>query len=242
MFHAISPLAANNGHYMRLPRIAVLDGTLEAIKWLALLLMVADHVNKYLLHDASQLLFNIGRMAMPLFVFVLAYNLARPGCFEHDTHVRTMKRLALFGILATPPFIALGGLLAGWWPLNILFALLSMTTIIYCLEQHRVSGYGIACVVFIVAGSSVEFWWPALALGIAIWWYCKTPRFTPIIIAVLALVSLRIINGNYWAIAAIPIMFASVVVNIPMPRFKWVFYYFYPIHLLMIWFLKLAYE
>ena len=241
MFHAISPLAANNGHYMRLPRIAVLDGTLEAIKWLALLLMVADHLNKYLLHDASQLLFNIGRMAMPLFVFVLAYNLARPGCFEHDTHVRTMKRLALFGILATPPFIALGGLLAGWWPLNILFALLSMTAIIYFLEQQTLGGYVIACAVFIVAGSSVEFWWPALALGIAIWWYCKTPRFTPIFIAVLALVSLRIINGNYWAMAVIPILSASASVNISMPRYKWVFYYFYPFHLSVIWFLKLAY-
>jgi len=226
---------------MRLPRIAELDGTLEAVKWLALLLMVADHVNKYLLHDASQLLFNFGRIAMPLFVFVLAYNLARPGCLEHGTHRRTMKRLALFGILATPPFIALGGLLAGWWPLNILFTLLSMTAIIYFLEQRTLGGYFIACAVFIVAGSSVEFWWPALAFGIAIWWYCKTPRFTPIIIAVLALASLRIINGNYWAIASTPIMFASVVVNIPMPRYKWVFYYFYPFHLSVIWFLKLAY-
>jgi hypothetical protein len=226
---------------MRLPRIDVSDGTLEAIKWLALLLMVADHINKYLLDDASHLVFICGRVAMPLFVFVLAYNLARSGSFKHGAHRRTLKRLAIFGILATPPFIALGGLLAGWWPLNILFTLLSMTAIIYFFEQHTLGGYCIACAVFIGGGSSVEFWWPAIAFGIAIWWYCKTPRFTPIVIAVLALVSLRIINGNYWAMAAIPILAASVTVNISMPRCKWVFYYFYPIHLSMIWFLKLVY-
>ena len=109
---------------MQLPRVVVSDGTIEALKWLALLLMVADHTNKYLLHDASHTLFSGGRVAMPLFVFVLAYNLARPDSYKRGTHSRTMKRLALFGLLATPPFIALGGLLAGWWPLNILFALL----------------------------------------------------------------------------------------------------------------------
>jgi len=61
------------------------------------------------------------------------------------------------------------------------------------------------------------------------------------VIAVLALLSLRVINGNYWAIASIPILSASTVINIHAPRYKWVFYYFYPFHLSMIWFLKLAY-
>jgi TraX protein len=216
-------------------RFEVADGTLEALKWLALFLMVADHTNKYLLHDASHTLFNIGRIAMPLFVFVLAYNLARPGSYERGTHVRTMNRLIIFGILATPPFIALGGLLAGWWPLNILFTLLSMTAIIYCIEQRSFSGYAIACAAFIVGGSSVEFWWPALVFGIAIWWYCKMPSIAVFIIAVLALASLRIINGNYWAIAAIPILLISCAINIPLPRYQWVFYYFYPIHLSILW-------
>ncbi len=228
-------------HYSR--RVEISDGTLEAVKWLALLIMAADHTNKYLLHEASHTLFNFGRIAMPLFVFVLAYNLARPGSYERGTHVRIMKRLAVFGILAMPPFIALGGLLAGWWPLNILFALLSMTAIIYCLEQQSFRSYTIACAAFIVGGSSVEFWWPALVFGIAIWWYCKTARIAALIIAVLALASLRVINGNYWAVAALPILLASCAINIPTPRYKWVFYYFYPIHLSILWLsTRLAYD
>jgi len=222
---------------MQLPRIVVSDGTLEAIKWLALVLMVADHTNKYLLHDASHLLFNGGRIAMPLFVFVLAYNLARPDAYKRGVISRTMKRLALFGLLATPPFIALGGLLAGWWPLNILFALLSMTAIIYFLEQQTISGTLIACAVFIVGGSSVEFWWPVLAFGIALWWYCKTPHIAPLMIALVALLLLRIINGNYWAFSALPILIASTALKIPAPRYQLLFYYFYPLHLTLLWLL-----
>ena len=220
---------------MQLPRVAVSDGTLEALKWLALLLMLADHTNKYLLHDASHTLFNCGRIAMPLFVSVLAYNLARPDAYKHGVLSRTMKRLALFGLLATPPFIALDGLLAGWWPLNILFALLAMTAIIFFLEQQTVGGYLIACALFIVGGSSVEFWWPVLAYGIALWWYCKTPRIATLIIAMVALLLLRLINGNYWAFAALPILIASTAVTIPVPRYQWLFYYFYPIHLTLLW-------
>ena len=219
----------------RYPRLVVSDGTLETLKWLALLLMVADHINKYGLHDASHTLFNCGRIAMPLFVFVLAYNLARPDSFKNGAQTRTLKRLALFGLLATPPFMALGGLLAGWWPLNILFALLSLTAIIYYLEQQTIPGYLLASAVFIVAGSSVEFWWPVLAFGIAVWWYCKTPQLTALIIAVIALLLLRLINGNDWALAALPVLCISTAINIPMPRYQWLFYYFYPVHLSLLW-------
>ncbi|MBK7549911.1 MAG: hypothetical protein IPI20_19875 [Rhodoferax sp.] len=58
------------------------NGTLEALKWLALVLMTGDHVNKYVLADSLPGLFELGRLAMPLFMFVLAYNLARPGAFQ----------------------------------------------------------------------------------------------------------------------------------------------------------------
>ena len=88
-------------------RLVVHDGSLEALKWIALVLMTGDHVNKYLFNGTIPALFNAGRVALPLFIFVLAYNLARPGTLERGAYPRTMKRLALFGVLATPAFIAL---------------------------------------------------------------------------------------------------------------------------------------
>jgi len=70
------------------------DGTVEALKWLALVLMTGDHVNKYLFNATLPVLFEAGRVALPLFVFVLAYNLARPGTLERGVYGRTMSRLA----------------------------------------------------------------------------------------------------------------------------------------------------
>ena len=48
------------------------DGTAEALKWLALALMVLDHVNKYLYNDALPWVSPIARISFPLFGFVLA--------------------------------------------------------------------------------------------------------------------------------------------------------------------------
>ena len=61
------------------PRLVLGDGTVEALKWLGLLFMTGDHVNKYLFAQKLPCLFELGRLAMPIFGFVLAYNLARSG-------------------------------------------------------------------------------------------------------------------------------------------------------------------
>ena len=101
------------------PKLELSSGTLETLKWLALLLMTLDHVNKHLLHASVPELFAAGRLALPLFGFVLGYNLARPGALVNGGYSRTARRLAIFGTIATIPFIALGGLGWGWWPFNV---------------------------------------------------------------------------------------------------------------------------
>ena len=78
--------------------------------------------NKYLFNETLLFLFEAGRVAMPLFVFVLAYNLARPGIYESGPYLRIMTRLTIFGL------------------------------------------HVIAILVFLIGGTSVEFWWPAVLL------------------------------------------------------------------------------
>lgn len=155
------------------------DGTVEALKWLALVLMTGDHVNKYLFNATLPVLFEAGRVALPLFVFVLAYNLARPGTLERGVYGRTMSRLAMFGALASVPFVALGGLYAGWWPLNVMFTLLVVTATAYLVERGGKLHLAAAGVVFLVGGSSVEYWWPAVAFGLAVWSYTRRSRCWP---------------------------------------------------------------
>lgn len=222
-----------------LPCLFVSDGTIEAMKWLALLSMTGDHVNKYLFNGALPFLFEIGRLAMPLFIFVLAYNLARPGIYESGAYLHIMTRLTIFGLLASPAFIALGGLLDGWWPLNIMFALLVITATAYLIEYRTVGGYVTAVVIFLVGGTSVEFWWPAVSFGLAVWWYCKRPGLMPLTLTLVTLMSLWFVNGNLWALAAVPIFLLSARIDLRMPRLRWAFYGYYPIHLSMLWLIRI---
>ena len=66
------------------------DGSLAAIKWTALVLMVFDHVNKYLYAEKLPVIFQLGRIVMPMFGFVLAYNLARPCALARGVHGRML--------------------------------------------------------------------------------------------------------------------------------------------------------
>jgi len=140
------------------PRPEIANGTIEALKWLALVLMIGDHINKYLLNDTVAWLYDAGRLTMPLFVFVLAYNLARPGALESGAYRRTMIRLAVFGALASPAFLALGGLVNGWWPLNILFTLVAVAS-------KALSGFNVARAVAVIHPvQDIEPEWIALCL------------------------------------------------------------------------------
>jgi hypothetical protein len=114
----------------RRPPLHIADGTLEALKWAALALMLLDHVNTFLYNRSLPGAYEAGRWVAPVFAFVLAYNLARPDALQLGIHLRVMRRLALYGVLAAPPFMALIG---RWWPLNILFLLLAATAVIYGL-------------------------------------------------------------------------------------------------------------
>lgn len=214
-----------------LPRVVISNGTLEALKWIGLVLMALDHANKYVFAHALPGAFELGRLAMPIFGFVLAYNLARPGALAAGAHTRTMKRLALYGVAATPFFISLGGLLAGWWPLNIMFTLLVAACILYLVEKGGFARLAGATALFLFGGAMVEFWWFALAFVVAAWWYFKTANKLAVAVCALALAALFVVNKNLWALAAVPLMLAAPLVELNMPRLRHVFYAFYPAHL-----------
>ncbi|TWI46172.1 TraX protein [Pseudomonas duriflava] len=222
-------------HCIKNKNFYIPDGTLELIKWLALALMTGDHINKYLFNETLPYLFEAGRVAMPLFVFILAYNLSRPQ-ISSDAFHRTSKRLFVFGIIATVPFIKLGSLYLGYYPLNILFCLLAVTLSIKHIKKleegsDTTRNLLLAFIIFIVGGSLVEFWWPAVTLGIAFWWFCRGPGLVRLIPVVGSLLLLSPINGNLWAFAALPTFLLLSRIKLKVPRLKWLFYVYYPLHL-----------
>ena len=216
------------------PRLVLADGTLEALKWLALALMTLDHVNKYLLHDAVPAMFAAGRLALPLFGFVLAYNLARPQALARGVYSRVLKRLAIFGVIASVPFIALGGLAWDWWPLNIMAMLFVAAGVMYLVEKGSKGSFALAVLFFILGGGLVEFWWPGVALCLAAWCYCKRPSWSALGVWIAALAALFVINRSLWALTVLPLVFVAAHIKLNIPRLGRVFYVYYPAHLVVL--------
>ena len=211
------------------------SGTPEALKWLALLLMTLDHVNKHPLHASVPDLFVAGRLALPLFGFVLGYNLAQPGALASGGYSRTARRLAVFGIIATIPFIALGGLGWGWWPFNIMATLLVAMLCAWLIEGGGLARLAAVGVMFIVGGALVEFWWPGLAVCLMTWAYGRWPTWSRLALWIGALASLYVVNRNLWALAALALIFAAGQVKIDVPRSRLGFYVYYPAYLAVLW-------
>lgn len=211
----------------RLPRILIADGTLEAFKWFALALMTADHVNKYLFDAALPFVFEAARVVMPIFGFILAYNLARPGAFERGAFTRTLRRLGFFAALASPIFLALNG----FWPLNVLWMLFVAAMICYCIERDTPRLRAAAVALFLVGGAVVEFFWFGLAFVVGAWLYCRRPSWLALCGGGLGAISLTLANQNWFALCALPLIAAAPSLRLRVPRLRWAFYGYYPAHL-----------
>lgn len=233
--------------------INISNSALTALKLLGITAMVIDHYNSYIKPEYNQLLFEIGRLALPLFVFVLGYNLTR---ITRKTMRKTMLRLLVFGVIATPIYNILGNSLWSWWPLNILFTLLVATTTIYLLSVPLSSRFIVpvrlaAVIFFIVTGSMVDYIWVGPALVVATWCLFKefsrvsNPErvFVYVVLAMLAAL-LCMLNSSLSALLALPIILVVVFLfqhdALPIPRMKWFFYWFYPGHLLALLLIKSA--
>jgi hypothetical protein len=222
------------------PILELTDGQLEALKWIAALAMTGDHINKYLFHESSALLFSVGRLALPLFVFVLAYNLGRPEAFKNGASIRTISRLFIFGACASVPFIGLGEVAFGWYPLNVMFLLLILACCIHFLEKKTLAGYALTIFVFVMGGALVEFWWFGLMFGLAVWWYRKSPCWRALLCSLCGLLGLYFVNGNMWAAASLVVILIVSYSPLSLPRLRWFFYGYYPVHLSLLWMIKVG--
>lgn len=204
------------------------------MKWLGLVLMTLDHVNKYLFDAKLPGLYEAGRLCVPLFSFVLGYNLARSNAMQSGMHAQVIGRLLISGLIATPFYIAMGHLSPWWWPLNIMFMLLVATGTIYLVEKKGLASAIGATVLFILGGSLVEFWWPAIGICVASWWYCKYPSGLALTGLGGLIATLFVINGNLWAMAALPVILSAPHITLNVPRWRHVFYFYYPAHLALL--------
>ncbi|WP_431295565.1 TraX family protein [Rahnella sp. PAMC 25559] len=90
---------------------------MDAIKCVALIAMLIDHMNDILLAPSSLQLYAVGRMAMPLFALIFAFNMAKqPGRAQE-----LAKRQWMWASITQPFFAFAFYGHQPWYALNILF-------------------------------------------------------------------------------------------------------------------------
>jgi len=205
------------------------------MKWLGLILMTADHAQKYGLIPSVAGVYEAGRLAFPLFGIVLAYNLARVQSHNLIVYGRVLIRLLVCGALASVPFIALGGLGFGWWPLNCMGTLAVSVGVMYLIESRPSFWKTKAATVFLLGGALVEFWWPGVMLCVGAWLYCRHPTGGALLLWLAGTAGLTLINGNGWACASLAVVAGMAYgITIEIPRASRFFYLYYPAHLSII--------
>lgn len=227
----------------------VADGSLEALKWLGLIAMTLDHINTFLLAGREPLLYAVGRLAFPLFAFVLAYNMARPGAAEPQHLMRVATRLLAFALLATVPMVGLGLMRWGWWPLNILFTfLVAVLLLALHTRGHRLHRL-IALLLFVIGGALVDYFWIGLALTLAAWQFLRKPSRAALALWVALVTALSLLA--WWlrgtspllsgaALLSFALILAAARIELPVPRLRWLFYAYYPAHLALLWAIQRA--
>ena len=198
----------------------------EWLKWIALILMTGDHVNKVLLHGAYPWLTDAARVVFPIFAIVFVYNLRLGEEGEHG--LRAATRLAIAGVVVQPFHAWAFGY---WLPLNVLLSLSAGAFVCWLFSRGR---WLPALLLWAFAGLWVDYSWWGIAVMAAAMTMFRPAHDRSIFLLPLAVASLAFINGNFWALASLPLiaLFARAPGNFP--RWRWTFLGYYGAHLALL--------
>ena len=211
------------------------SSSIEFLKWIAILAMVIDHVAIILLND-NETLRSIGRIAFPLFGFILIHNFIY---FTSDK-VTYIKRLWLFAILSQPVFM-----LTVSSELNIFVLLATTLSIVYAFLEVNGSNrpksvkyfaYGFLLFFGGIASLLSGYGFVGFYFLVSIYFAFKNFYFGLIALALLFVMNSGSMAFEVGALVSIFMLFMMRDFDIRVPRTnKWFFYAFYPLHLLLIY-------
>ena len=182
--------------------------------------MTIDHVNTVIYDREHAWMFAVGRLAYPLFAFVLGVNLARPSADKG----RALRRLLLWACIAQPVHAwAFGSLL----PLNVLF---TFAIAVAGLQLWHTRREALAVAVCLLAPLLVDYQWMGVACVLAAYAWAKSPTWNSVLACVAALASLSLVNGSFWQWSAVAVLLAASAWTLYVPRLRWAFYGYYVAH------------
>ena len=232
---------------MNIPRI--LSGA--ALKYIAIGSMLADHVNKAIilrvlsedsalwLQAISSVFSAVGRFAFPIFFFMLV-----EGFYNTRNRWRYLRNLILFAIVSELPFDLFmwsDHLLAYCQRQNIYFSLAFALCVIWLVDRVKEKGSsGLALAMLICLAGCLVAWLGRVDYG---------AKAILIILAFYFFRSNRLLASGmgylvvFRTVWALPSFAALNLYNGQRGRQnKWLFYWFYPAHLLLLGILRLIFK
>lgn len=203
----------------------------ELVRWVAIVTMVVDHIGAVLMQaDDALPLRAVGRVAWPLFAFLLAYNVARRGVMPN----RYLVPLLLWCVVsALPHYLAFDRFVVNI--LGTLFlgaATLTLLTNRQRLMEKAPAALLLGFVAIWIASVHVEYGPVGVALVVA-WWWALSTRAPLAWAVVVLLVGLQNYDWVVWpaAFLALAVPFAAARLPLGLPRTGRLPWLFYPVHL-----------
>ena len=202
------------------------DGSalIEPLKWLALLLMLAEHWMRYAVGDLPAWLYACGRVAFPLFAFALALGLRDQPCTKL---VQVLFRMLVWAAVAQAT-------------IQLVDAPENRLNVLFTFALGLAAAYGVGCIsspllvaIQLAAIGVVSLWCEFGLVGVAFVAACVAlaragDRPLAAWIVVLALLGLLAIpNGKHYALAAVPLTLLIAKLPLRIPRLRGAFYWAY---------------
>lgn len=215
----------------------VSPASFEPAKWAAVIAMTIDHVGKVLVTDWYEPTHLIGRIAFPLFAWIIASRLAA----KPETAQGYVRWLLPWALISQPVFFIAG---RDWYDGNILFTLLAGVLVVRALDHfgHGRTAWLIAAALA-TCGLLLDYG-PAGVLAIPVLVAAARNGARASLVA-LALVGVAVnfpFPGPFYfvaalaSLAAVPVAAAALFApGASLPRLpRTAFYAFYPVHLLVL--------
>lgn len=204
------------------------------LKLLAMATMAVDHIGAAFFPEVIAFRV-VGRISMPIFAFLVA-----EGCRHTSNWKKYCGRLVLFGLISEIPFnLYFYGSISAFYHQNMMFTLALGVLAVALYERHRngggaVWGLGVAIIGGILM---VDYGMYGVLLvftfylwGQRVWGYAM----------VLAALTLLIQPLGLQTVAILAILPISLYNGERGKDMRWLFYGFYPSHLLILWGLQMA--
>ena len=209
------------------------------LKIIAIITMVIDHIGYIFIPTSTSyyaIFRAIGRISFPIFCFLIV-----EGFFHTRSHVNYLIRLTIFALLSEIPFdLAFHNSLFYWEAQNVFVTLALGLFAIFCLEELNNRRRFIIPLVLIGVAAMLSHCDYGIGGVLLICMFYLT-RHTPFIrVMMTGLILYMFYNPSelYGMLALVPIMCYNGKRG---PRAKMVFYWFYPVHLLILYGLNILF-